>query len=190
MNDDDDRAPIERQALAATAVPAATIALAERIDLDQVLALLRPKAIDLTKWLIALASDTDFEAQDAPDASLNIMTQILLAESPAAALSATAMENAQSLGVIQPGDCSPLLEIREAIPLPSSYEEGASTFAVVRAINTETGSPVTFSCGSKAAQMVLIKFIGEGWMPFRAVLSMRRKPTKNGFYPLNLQAGA
>jgi hypothetical protein len=182
-------APIERQALAVTGRPAPSAALSARMNMDEVWQILAPKSLDLTAWLKALVSDTEFDEAEAGDASLNILTQILMASSPDAALSVTEIDNAESLGVTEPGDVSPLLEILDAMPLPSSFEDGASTFTVVQAINTVTGQRVTFSCGGRAVQVVLIKFMGEGWMPFKAVLAKRRKPTRRGFYPLNLQAG-
>ena len=88
-----------------------------------------------------------------------------------------------------PGARTSVFEIRGATPLASSFEEGVSCFAIIDAWNLAEKTPVTLSCGARAVQAAILAHIIHGWLPMRAVFTRRRKPTRKGFYPVNLESG-
>jgi hypothetical protein len=151
--------------------------------------ILRPHAIPYRDWAAALLNDDEFEEGDDGGGVVSIIAAILTAETSEQALAATDMQNAVSLIGEEPGARSGWLEIYDGIPLKTTYEKGAPCFAVISYVDLETGTRRQFSCGARAVQGVLLKHMWQGWLPFRCVLTRRRKPTRSGFYPLNLEAG-
>ena len=152
-------------------------------------ALLAPATMDYTTWLRSILTDERLEEGDPEEAGIGILASILLAETSEAALAAVDLKRAKALCGDTPGGKSPLLEITGARGMVSSFTEGAPAYAIVQAVIISTGERIQFTTGARAVQAVILKHIGEGWMPFRAILTMRAHPTKRGFYPLNLEAG-
>ena len=170
---------------AARAQLAPTLGNLDAAELEQLLA---PATMDYATWLRSIITDERLEDSDPEEAGVGILAAILLAETSAAALSALDLKRAKTLCGDTPGGISPMLEITGARGMVSSYEEGAPAYAIVQAIVLDTGERIQFTTGARAVQAVILKHIGEGWMPFRARLAIRRMPTKRGYYPLNLQA--
>lgn len=154
-----------------------------------VAALLDHHTISIEQWVTALVTDAEFEETDTEEATIGILAQILTARTSEEALASLELERAKAMCGGEPGGHSALLEIRGARPMKSAYDEGAPCFCIVDAIYVHNGEPVRFTTGAKAVQAAIIAHIGNGWMPFRALLEIRSKPTARGFYPLNLVAG-
>jgi hypothetical protein len=151
--------------------------------------LLAPATLDYTSWLRSLLNDERLEEVDADEVGIGILASILLAETSEQALAALDLKRAKALCGGEPGGHSPLLVITGARGMVSSYEEGAPAYAIVSAIVKSTGERIQFTTGARAVQAVILKHIGEGWMPFEGVLTIRRHPTRRGYYPINLEAG-
>jgi hypothetical protein len=151
--------------------------------------LLAPATMDYSTWLEALLTDERLEDSDPDEAGIGILAAILLAETSEQALAALNLKRAKELCGGEPGGHSPLLEIRGARGMVSSFEEGAPAYAIVQAVIVSTGERIQFTTGARAVQAVILKHIGEGWLPFRAILTIRLHPTRRGFHPLNLEAG-
>jgi hypothetical protein len=160
----------------------------DTIDRAAVLALLKPHAIPFVTWAGALMEQATFEEEASDQAGLGIIASILTAATSAETFAAMDMYGADRLVGDEPGGRSPLLEITGAIPLESTFDEGPSCFAIFSAVVVETGESIQFSCGARAVQASVMKHMFEGWMPLRAFLVRRKKPTRKGFYPLNLEA--
>lgn len=156
---------------------------------ETVLALLGQHTISVEQWVTALLTDQEFEDRDTEEATIGILAQILTARTSEEALASLELERAKVMCGGEPGGHSPLLEIRGARPMKSAFEEGAPCFCIVDAVYVHNGEPVRFTTGAKAVQAAIIAHIGNGWMPFQAILEIRSKPTARGFYPLNLVAG-
>lgn len=159
------------------------------LDAQELEALLAPATMDYSTWLRSLLTDDRLEESDPDEAGIGILASILLAESSEQVLAAMDLKRAKALCGGEPGGHSPLLEITGARGMVSSFEEGAPAYAIVQAIVVETGERIQFTTGARAVQAAILKHIGEGWMPFRAILTIRRMPTRRGYYPLNLEAG-
>lgn len=151
--------------------------------------LLEPHTINVIDWVSALVGAGEIETETTEASIMGILAQILSARTPDEALASLELDRAREMCGDAPGGHSPLLEIRAARPMKSSYDVGAPTYAIVDAIYVHNGEPVRFTSGALAVQAVLCAMIGNGWMPFRAVLTIRRTPTTAGFYPMNLEAG-
>lgn len=151
--------------------------------------LLGQHTISLEQWVTALLTDAEFEAADPEEATLGILAQILTARTSEEALASLQLERAKDMCGGEPGGHSPLLEIRGARPMKSTFEEGATCFCIVDAVYVHNGEPVRFTTGAKAVQAAIIAHIGNGWLPFQAILEIRNQPTAKGFHPLNLVAG-
>lgn len=151
--------------------------------------LLKPATLDYGAWLEHLLTGERMEEQDSDEIGLGVLASILLAETPEGVLSALDLKRAKTLCGGEPGGHSPLLVITGARGMVSTYEEGAPVYAIVQAIIKATGERIQFTTGSMAIQAVILKMIGEGWMPFEGVLTIRRMATKRGYYPLGLEAG-
>lgn len=69
---------------------------------------------------------------------------------------------------------------------PSTIEGGLPWYLIVNAIDRETGEAIRFntSAGSVLSKLIKLKALGK-W-PFRGVISKAEKPTRGGFYPLDL----
>lgn len=163
-----------------------TLGNLDSAELDRLLA---PATMDYTTWLRSLLTDERLEETDPEEAGIGILAAILLAETSEAALAAVDLKRAKALCGDTPGGKSPLLEITGARGMVSSFDEGAPAYAIIQATIISTGERIQFTTGARAIQAVVLKHIGEGWLPFRAILTMRAHPTKRGFYPLNLEAG-
>jgi hypothetical protein len=151
--------------------------------------LLRPKSVTYEEWLRAVVDpDAEFPDDDEHDA-VSVLVAILGAETSAAALAATNLQRAQDLCGDGPGAHSARLDIRGAQTLKSTYEEGAACYVIVDSVNMATGEEVRWTTGARAIQACILKHMYEGWMPFPAIITRKRTPTKKGFYPLNLEAG-
>lgn len=171
---------------AAAPAPGAELAIPDRAEIAK---LLGARVIPVREWIGALTEQERFEETDSEDAALGIVRQILLAESPGQVFSAMQALSVKELLGEDPGARSSVFEIRGATPLASSFEEGVSCFAIIDAINLAEREHVTLSCGARAVQAAILAHMINGWMPMRAVFTRRRKPTRRGFYPVNLESG-
>jgi hypothetical protein len=151
--------------------------------------LLEPFTINLDEWARALFDAGEFAEADPDEMSLAMLAQILSAQSSDEALSSLEMDRAKKLAGDEPGGHSPLLQIRSARPMKSSFDEGARCYVIVDAIRKVDGASVRFTTGAKTVQAVILTHMANGWMPFDAVLTIRRTATRRGFYPLGLEAG-
>ena len=147
------------------------------------------RTVPVREWARSLVQDDEFPAEDPDEMALGILAGILMAKSSEEALSVTNLQRAKELCGGVPGGHSPLLEITDAMPFKSTYEEGAPCYAMVSAVVVSTGEKFKFTTGARAVQAVLIAHMVHGWMPFRCLITMRSTPTQRGYYPLNLEAG-
>lgn len=169
--------------------PEPSTEVATRLTRAEIDTLLAPHTIDMRTWLAGLLSNDDFPEQDPDEMALGMIAQILLAPTSEATLSAFDLDRAKEMCGNEPGGRSPVLEITGARPMKSEYEEGAACYVIVSAVRLVDGELVQFTTGSRAVQAVIFKHMHEGWMPFRAMLEIRKERTRRGFYPINLVAG-
>lgn len=186
--------PIADAAQAAT-MPAGT-ALAPRTataleipTLAEVQQILGIRRVDMRQWMMALAEQEQFEETDTEDNALSLLRGIFAAQSSEQVFDAMNMQGAKDLIGEEPGASTAVLEFHSAFPLASTYDEGPSCFGVFSTTQLADGKPVSFSCGARAVQGAMIMHMISGWVPFKAKLVRRRKPTRKGFYPLNLESG-
>lgn len=151
--------------------------------------LLAPHTLDLQAWGEALFKVRDFPEQDPDEQTHAMLAQILMSGSSEEALAAMDLDRAKQLCGDEPGGHSPVLTITDARPVASEYEEGPACYVIVSAIVKHSGKRIRFTTGSAAIQAVILAHIGNGWMPFDGVLSIRSQKTRRGYYPLNLSAG-
>lgn len=151
--------------------------------------LLQPYTIDLRQWVEALFAVTEFEEADPDTTSMAMLAQILGAQSSEEALSSLELSRAKEMCGDEPGGHSPLLIIHGARPMRSEYEEGANCYVIVDATIKHNGERARFTTGAKAVQAVILAHMANNWMPFEAILTIRREKTRRGFYPLGLEAG-
>lgn len=168
--------------------PAPGTALAT-ITPAEVTELLGAHRLPVKAWLSALAEQEAFEETDAEDASLSILRAIMTAETPEAAFGAMQALSVKELLGDDPGARSNVFELRGATPLASTFEEGPSCFAVIDAFDLAQQIPVTLTCGARAVQAFCLAAQVRGWLPIRVVFTRRRKPTRKGYYPVNVEAG-
>lgn len=168
------------------AAPGTGLAVMDRAEIDK---LLGAHVIPVRDWVAALVEQEAFEESETEDASLSIVRAILTAASPEAAFAAMQCISVKDLLGDDPGARSNVFQINGARPLASTFEEGPSCFCVIDAIDLAERQAVTLSCGARAVQAFLVGAIINGWLPTRAVFTRRRKPTRRGFYPVNLEAG-
>ncbi|HEY6277149.1 MAG TPA: hypothetical protein VIX86_12550 [Streptosporangiaceae bacterium] len=170
----------------AASQPGTELAVLSRAEVDLLLA---PYTVSLQEWLKMLLTDAEFPEVEQDEIGIGLLASILTAETSEEALRALDLQRAKVLAGGEPGGHSPLLEITGARALRSTFEDGPSCYAIVQATILATGERIQFTTGARAVQAVIVKHIGEGWLPFRALLSIRRQATQRGFYPLNLEAG-
>jgi hypothetical protein len=172
----------------AGAAPATSTALAipTKAEMDKILGV---RQIDFRAWATALLTSDTLEEEDTEEASLSILRAILTAETSEAVFAAMDLKSAEDLCGTEPGGSSNVLEISGAHPMASTFDEGPGSFAVFTARDLAEGADITFSCGARAVQAAVMTHMYQGWMPVKARLVRRSKPTRKGFYPLNLEAG-
>jgi hypothetical protein len=187
--------PIADQAQAAVArpgdftpatFPGQQLAIPTPAELEHLLGV---RTIPVRSWLAALVDMERFEETNQEEAALSIVKAILTAETSEQVFATMDMLTAEDLIGKDPGARSDVLTITNGFPLASTFEEGASAFAVISAINKAEQREFSFSCGARAVQAAVVAHMIRGWMPFDCVLTRRRKPTRAGFYPLNLERG-
>lgn len=159
------------------------------IDSAELTALLGTHVIPVREWVAALMEAEQFEETDEEDAQLDMVRAILLAESPEQVFASMTVLSVKDLLGDDPGARSNVFEIHGATPLKSTYTEGPSAFAIIRARDLAQGLDVTLSCGARSVQAAIIAHMVHGWLPFKAVFTRKRKPTRRGFYPVNLESG-
>lgn len=71
--------------------------------------------------------------------------------------------------------------------LNSEYEQGAPFFAVIDAVDVQTGERLPVSCGGKKVLAQLLKCKSHGWFPQKVVFRQSARPTKAGYFPLRLE---
>lgn len=174
---------------ASTALAPRTATALEIPTLAEVQEILGIRKVDMRQWIMALAEQEQFEETDTEDGALSLLRGIFAAQSSEQVFDAMNMQGAKDLIGEEPGASTPVLEFHSAFPLTSTFEEGPSCFGVFSTTQLADGKPVSFSCGARAVQGAMIMHMINGWMPFKARLVRRRKPTRKGFYPLNLESG-
>lgn len=168
--------------------PPTTAEVAVRFS-DRIDALLKPWTLDLDEWAEALFDVREFPESDPDEQSMALLASILLADSSEEVLAAMQLDRAKIMAGDEPGGHSPLLTIHGARPIRSDYEEGPSCYIIVDYTRKVDGKRGRFTTGSRAVQAAILAHIGRGWMPFDAVLEIRREKTRRGYYPLNLSSG-
>lgn len=151
--------------------------------------LLQARALPVLQWAQALLNKSEYEEDADTDPALEIVAAILGGTTSAEILAATNMKTAEDLIGTEPGGHSPLLEITDARPLKSTFTAGPSCFCVIGATIVATGEQFKFTCGARGVQAAILAHVYRDLMPFQAILVRRLKPTRAGFYPLNLEAG-
>lgn len=169
--------------------PGAQVAERERFSIAELDELLTPHTVTPVQWIRYLMTTDEPPESDPEEMALGMMAQILLAGTTEEALSALDLARAKDLCGNEPGGRSPVLEIRGARALRSTFEDGAAVYCIVQAVRLDTGERIQFTTGAQAVQMVIAKHLYEGWIPFKAALEIRRTATRRGFYPLNLVGG-
>jgi hypothetical protein len=156
---------------------------------QELAAILGTRVIDMRGWISALAEQSKFEETEQEDAGLSIVRAILAAETSEQVFAAMAMRTSEELCPKDPGSRSQVMEFRGAFPLASTFEEGPSVFSVASVADVTSGEQFTFSVGARAVQAAFIAHMINGWYPFTFIMARRKKPTRAGFYPLNLERG-
>ncbi len=156
---------------------------------EELAEILQPHALDLRGWVTALMTDSDFEEDTEVDPAYAMMASILSAETSEEVFAAMDVKKAKEMCGGEPGGHSPRLLITDARPLQSTFQEGPSCFVIVSATYKADGTKVKFTTGARAVQAAIIKHMHAGWMPIDCVMTIRKTPTRAGFYPLNLEAG-
>lgn len=169
--------------------PSASTELVKPVTQAEIDAILAPHVVDMRTWLRGILTADDFPESDPDAMALGMLAQILMAETSEQALSMFSLDRARDMCGNEPGGRSPVLEITGARALKSTYAEGAACYSIIAATRLDTGAKLQFTTGSKAVQMLVWKHVHQGWIPFRAMLEIRREKTQRGFHPLNLVAG-
>lgn len=182
---DEAAAAVDAQRAAQTA-PGTAVALPTEAELVQMLGV---HTIPVRQWAAALMEQDAYEEDDQEDAGLSIVRAILLASTSEEIFAAMNTLSVKELLGEDPGSRSQVFEIHSASPLKSTYEEGPSCFAVIRAYDLAEKRWVTMSCGARAVQAAILAHMIRGLLPMRAVFVKRRKPTRKGYYPVNLESG-
>lgn len=151
--------------------------------------LLAPRTISLRQWLTGVLSEDEFPEDDPDEMALGMLASVMAAETSEEALAVFQLDRAREMCGGQPGGRSNVLEILGARPLASTFAEGAACYVIVKARDLAEGRMVQFTTGSRAIQVLLIKHIQMGWLPFKARLEIRAQPTRRGFHPISLVAG-
>jgi hypothetical protein len=167
-------------------LPRTELAIPEPAELAQ---LLGARVLPVKKWIGALVEQERFEETDEEAAALSIVRAILLADTPESMFAAMNTQSVDDLLGKEPGARSNVFEIRSATPLASTFDEGPSVFAVISARDMAEGVDVTLSCGARAVQTAILAAQLRGWLPLKAAFERKRKPTRAGYYPINLVAG-
>lgn len=183
----DTRTDAEARMPRTAAAPGTGVAV--KIDRAEIEALLAPHTIDLRTWLKGILSDEEFPEQDAEEMTIGMLASILLAPTSEQALAALDLDRAKQMCGDEPGGKSPVLMITGARPMKSTIEGGAACYVIVEATKLDGGESIRFTTGSRAVQTMIWKHMAEGWMPFKAMLEIRREKTQAGYHPLNLIAG-
>lgn len=166
--------------------PAGTVATVTPGEIEQ---LLQARALPVVQWAQALLNKAEYEEDADTDPALEIVAAILGGTTSAEILAATNMKTAEDLIGTEPGGHSPLLEITDARPLKSTFTAGPSCFCVIGATIVATSEQFKFTCGARGVQAAILAHVYRDLMPFQAILVRRLKPTRAGYYPLNLEAG-
>ncbi|MGH9203675.1 MAG: hypothetical protein ACRD2A_20810 [Vicinamibacterales bacterium] len=77
-------------------------------------------------------------------------------------------------------------EIRDFRLRHSSFNEGAAVFAVLDAIQTETGERLTLTCSGMNVLATIMQHKRMGWLPWRWRLTQTDRPTSSGYNVLIL----
>lgn len=166
--------------------PGTDLAVLDRAEIDR---LLEPYTVSLGEWLRMLLVNSEYPEVEADEIGVGIIASILLATTSEEALKALDLQRAKTLAGGEPGGHSPVLEITGARALRSTFEDGPPCYAIVQATILATGERIQFTTGARAVQAAIVKHLGEGWLPFKGILTIRSQPTARGFHPLNLEFG-
>src|SRR5882724_7090063 len=183
-----DPPPADAAGPAPAFTPKAGTELVKPITQAEIDTILAPHVVDMRTWLRGILTEEDFPESDPDAMALGMLAQILMAETSEQALAMFQLDRARDMCGNEPGGRSPVLEITGARALKSTYAEGAACYSIIAATRLDTGVKFQFTTGSKAVQMLIWKHMHQGWMPFRAMLEIRREKTQRGFHPLNLVA--
>lgn len=159
------------------------------VSAGEIEALLEARQLPIVAWAGALLNKAEYQEDRADDAGLEMVAAILGGQTSAEILAATNMRTVLDMLGDKPGAHSPLLEITGAHPMKSTFEDGPSCFAVISATEVASGEQFKFTCGGRAVQAAILAHVYRDLLPFRCILTRRLKPTRAGFYPLNLEAG-
>lgn len=113
------------------------------------------------------------EVESNEDAHRAIVARILAADTPEALLQMTNTTPLQDMEGIA-------LEVTDVRFMRSAYDEGPPIYALVDAVNLETGEAVTITTGSLNVLAQLVAAKGKGWLPIRGVPTPS-KQTAAGF---------
>jgi hypothetical protein len=169
--------------------PGTDIAALEIPTLAEVAQIVGAQPLDVRGWIAALAAGEQFEETDTEDAAASIVRAILTAGSVEEMFGAMSVTSVKEMLGDEPGAASNVFEIYQGKPLASTFDEGPSCFAVFKARDLAEGTPCTLSCGARAIQAAFLAALINGWLPLRGRFVRRRKPTRRGFYPINLEQG-
>lgn len=164
--------------------PGTALAMPQLADIQRIMG---TRIIPVVDWANALIEADLYDADTEEDTAFGLVKAIMLAESSEEVFARMDMRTAKEMLGEEPGARSNALEIYGAFPLKSTYEAGASCFAVVHCRDLAEGVQFSFSTGARAVQAAVLAHMVRGWCPFKATLTRRRRQTQKGFYPLNLE---
>lgn len=118
--------------------------------------------------------------QSPEDASINIASRILDAETAEDILAPVEALNAEDL------NGAPFTLNSVAI-LPSGMDGGIGFFAVFDASDPQTGDQMSITCGAANVVAQAAALYDKGFLPMTVVIEISRKATSRGFYPMSLR---
>jgi hypothetical protein len=78
------------------------------------------------------------------------------------------------------------LLVQRVTKRPSTVGNGLPWYLLVDSVNTETGEYVRWQTSATTVALTLCKLVALGGLPETIRISRSEKPTKRGFYPLNI----
>lgn len=131
-------------------------------------------------WVPFILSDATPEFEDAEQASRDIVMQILQAADADEILEGAEVTPAKAM-------LGKPLRINGARAKKSAYEEGATMYVLIDAVDLGTGEVVKISCGSRNVLAQLYRTYQLNAFPLDCRILESERPTANGFRPLWLK---
>lgn len=131
-------------------------------------------------WTPFILADATPEFEDSEQATRDIVMQILQAEDVDAVLEGANVTPARDLLGVP-------LRINGAKAKKSAYEDGATMYVLIDAVNLATGEMVKISCGARNVMAQLFRTYQLNGFPLDCRILESERPTAEGFRPLWLK---